>query len=384
MMKERVSIMAVVFLLVLALSPWAQCADPREFRIGGVLPMTGPGAWYGQVQSAGALTAIDELNEKGGIDGVKFKLIIEDHQSGSGAAAVNGFNKLVNFDKIPFCLISYGTATLSVCPMATEHHVLLINGGGTPGYLAGASPYLFNNRMLMTSYGAALMRRAKERGFNKMAELYWMEAGGIETKKLIDPIWKDMGGMIVGAEGHQTGVTDFKPYLNKLIATKPDFLVCLNWGKEIGLSIKQVREMGFTNPIMGVDFTPELTKIAGSSAEGYEWVSDYFDPQIANPWTKSFVNHYKAKYKVEPEFYAANYYEAVYILAELIKKAKAKGGDYWNGKALRDALVEIKRFPSIYGGDVEFNVNDGTCVKKAALFTVKGGEAVFQRYVEIK
>jgi hypothetical protein len=58
--------------------------------------------------------------------------------------------------------------------------------------------------------------------------------------------------------------------------------------------------------------------------------------------------------------------------------------DYWNGKALRDALVEIKSFPSVYGGKVEFNPEDGTCRKKTALFVVKGAERVFQKYVEIK
>ena len=383
-MKQRALIMSVVFILLLTWRQLALCSDPKEFQIGALLPMTGAGSWYGQVQSGGVLTAINELNGKGGIDGVKFRVIIEDHQSGSGAAAINAFNKLVNVDKIPFCFSSYGPPTLSILPMANEHHVLIINGGGTAPYLVGASPYLFNNRVLSTAHGAGVLKRAKERGFTKMAELYWIEGAGLGTKNYVEPVWKSMGGTVVGAEGYQTGITNFNPYLNKLIAAKPDFLCIWNYGKDIGVAIKQAREMGFTDQIMGIDVTPDAIKLAGFAAEGYECVTDYFDPRMQDPWTKTFVDDYRAKYNKEPEMFAANYYEGMYILAALIKKAKTKGSDYWNGKALRDALVEIKKFSSVYGGEVEFNIQDGTCRKKIALLKVKGGESTFQKYLEIQ
>ena len=111
-MKHRAWVFGIVLVCALAFGVSAQAADPKEFRIGAVLPMTGAGSWYGQVMSQGCLTAIDELNAKGGIDGIKFKVVIEDHQSGSGAAAINGFNKLANVDKVPFSLTSYTQATL--------------------------------------------------------------------------------------------------------------------------------------------------------------------------------------------------------------------------------------------------------------------------------
>ena len=383
-MKHRVWIVVFVVVLALTLSSSVQAADPKEFKIGAILAMTGAGSWYGQVMSQGYLTAMDEINGKGGIDGIKFKALIEDHQSGSGAAAINGFNKLVNVDKVPFSFTSYTAPTLSIIPVANEKHVLLLNGGAVGPKLVKASPYLFNNRMLAVMHGMGLATRAKERGFTKMAALYWNDDAGLGTHKYVEPRWKAMGGTIVAAEAHPIGATDYKSYLSKIMAANPDFLALWQWGKDWGIAVKQAREMGFTKPIMGVEFTPDGAKMAGANADGYEAVTDFFDAKSNDPWTKSFVANYKAKYKNEPEFYAANYYEGVYILAELIKKAKAKGGDYWNGKALRDALVEIKTFPSVYGGNIEFNPEDGTCKKKTALFTVKDGKAVFQKYLELK
>jgi branched-chain amino acid transport system substrate-binding protein len=334
--------------------------------------------------SQGFLTAMDEFSGKGGIEGIKFKAVIEDHQSGSGAAAISGFNKLVNVDKVPFSFTSFTAPTLSIVPVANEKQVLLLNGGAVGPKLVKASPYLFNNRMLAVMHGVGLIQRAKERGFAKMAALYWNDDAGIGTHKYVEPRWKAMGGTIVAAEAHPLGATDYKPYLSKIMAANPDFLALWQWSKDWGIAVKQAREMGFAKPIMGIEFTPDAAKLAGATADGYECVTDYFDPQSPDPWSKSFVANYKSKFGKEPEFYAANYYEGVYILAELIKKAKAKRGDYWNGKSLRDALVEIKRFPSVYGGDVEFNPEDGTCRKKTALFAVKGGERVFQKYIEIK
>ena len=383
-MKHRGWILAAMISLVILTWTPAPAAGPKEFKIGGVLPMTGSGAWYGQVMSGGALIAIGELNAKGGIDGVKFKLLIEDHQSGSGAAAINGFNKLVNVDKVPFCFTSYTAPTLSIAPLATEKHVLLLNGGAVGPKLVKASPYLFNNRMLAVMHGVGVIQRAKERGFSKMAALYWNDDAGIGTHKYVVPRWKAMGGTVVAAEAHPVGATDYKPYLSKIMAANPDFLALWQWGKDWGVAVKQAREMGFDKPIMGVEYTPDAAKLAGATAEGYECVTDFFDAKSKDPWSKRFVAAYKAKTGKEPEFYAANYYEGVYILAELIKKAKTKGGDWWNGKALRDALVAIKKFPSVYGGTIEFNPEDGTCKKKTALFVVKNTKAVFERYMEIK
>jgi branched-chain amino acid transport system substrate-binding protein len=383
-MKRRAWIVAVILSLLLTIGASAQAANPEEFRIGAVLPMTGAGSWYGQVMSQGILTAMDEINGKGGIDGIKFKVVIEDHQSGSGAAAINGFNKLVNVDKVPFSFTSYTSATLSIVPVANEKHVLLLNGGGVGPKLVKASPYLFNNRMLSVMHGVGVIQRAKERGFKKMASLYWNDDAGMGTQKYVEPRWKAMGGTVVASEAHPLGATDYKTYLSKIMAANPDFLALWQWGKDWGIAVKQAREMGFNKPIMGIEFTPDAAKLAGAAADGYEVVTDYFDPKSPDKWSQSFVANYKKRYGKEPEFYSANYYEGVYILAELIKKAKAKGGDWWNGKALRDALVEIKKFPSVYGGYIEFNPEDGTCKKKTALFVVKDEKAVFQKYLEIQ
>jgi branched-chain amino acid transport system substrate-binding protein len=381
-MKKRLFLGLIVFVFAMGTFQTAMAEEPKEFKIGAILAMTGSGAWYGKVMSQGILTAIDEINGKGGIDGIKLKLIIQDHESGKGAAAVSGFNKLVNIDKIAFSFTSYSTPSLSIVPIAKEKKVLLLNGGGVSPRLVN-QPYLFNNRMLAIMHAGGVAVRAAERGFKRMASIYWNDDAGIGTQKYVAPKWKATGGVIVATEAHPVGATDYKPYLSKVIAANPDFLALWQWGKDWGITVKQAREMGFTKPIMGVEYTPDGHKIAGDSAEGYEFVMDYFNPNGDDPWTRKFAAHYKEKFGEAPEFYAANYYEGTYILAELIRAVKAEGGDYRRGDTLMKKLMEIKSFPSVYGGNIVFNP-DHTCSKRTGLFKIINGKKTFEKFLQVK
>jgi branched-chain amino acid transport system substrate-binding protein len=374
---------AVALVVTLALfTGGAQAKAPKVYKIGAILAMTGSGAWYGKVMSQGILTAIDEINGAGGINGIKLKLIIQDHESGKGAAAVSGFNKLVNIDKVPFSFTSYSTPTLSIVPIAKEKKVLLLNGGGVSPKLVN-QPYLFNNRMLAMMHGGGVIARARELGFKKMATMFWNDDAGMGTQQYVAPRWKGMGGEIVAAEAFPVGSTDYKSYLSKIIAADPDFLALWAWGKDWGIIVKQAREMGFKKPILGIEYTPDAHKIAGAQAEGYEFVMDYFNPRGEDPWTRRFVRHYKEKYGEEPEFYAANYYEGTYILKTLIEAAKAQWDDYWRGDRLMQKLMEIRSFPSVYGGKITFNP-DHTCKKRTALFRIQNGKKTFVKYLEVK
>ena len=382
-MKKRLLSGVFIVVFVIGTCGLATAKDPSLFKVGGILAMTGSGAWYGKVMSQGILQAMDEFNSQGGIDGIKMKLLVQDHESGKGAAAVSGFNKLVNIDRVPFSFTSYSTPTLSIVPIAKEKKVLLLNGGGVSPRLV-KQPFLFNNRMLASMQGAGVLVRAKELGFKRMAVLYWNDDAGIGTQKYVAKRWKAMGGSITAAEAHAVGATDYKPYLSKVIASNPDFLALWQWGKDWGITVKQARELGFDKPILGIEYSPDAHKIAGEAAEGYEFVTDAFNPEGGTEWTSRFVASYKKRYGEAPEKYAANYYEGAYILAELIKAAKSEGGDYWKGDRLMKKLVDIKSFPSIYGGQVVFDPVEHTCTKPIALFKVVSGDRVFRKYLQMK
>ena len=68
------------------------------------------------------------------------------------------------------------------------------------------------------------------------------------------------------------------------------------------------------------------------------------------------------------------------MIAELLKRAKAKGGDYMDAEVMKAALYDNPKFDSVYGGQMFFKPN-GVAQKRVGLFKVEGGEKKFQSFV---
>ncbi|MBI4610077.1 MAG: ABC transporter substrate-binding protein [Candidatus Rokubacteria bacterium] len=357
----------------------ARAAEP--YKLGAILAMTGPGAYYGRVMSRGALLAIEEINARGGIPGIKLELVIEDHKSGQPKEGVNAINKLVSIDKVPFILTSYSAPTLAAYPIAAEHKVLMLNGGGWSPDLVGKA-YLVNNRMVGSYLGQVITEHAfRNRGARKLAMIYRNDPSGITVRDQVRPVWEKLGGSIVAMEVHELGATDYTAQLAKIKAARPDVVATWSYGKDLGFIIKQAKDIGITVPLVGIDWTPDGQAVAGGAMEGYEYASDYLDLDSKAEWTARFIQDYRKKHGEPPDFYAANYYEGVYVLAELIREIKQKGRDPRSGVQLREALLAKRKFPSVYGGSITFN-DDGTSAKPVAIFEVKGGKPTVKRLVE--
>src|SRR3990172_5168612 len=230
MRRTFLSVIAVLSVVALVALP-AGAADPKSYKIGAILAMTGGGAFYGKVMSQGAQLAMDELNAKGGIDGIKFELVVEDHKSGQPKEAVSAINKLVNIDKVPFVLTSYSSPTLAILPIATEHKVLLLNGGGVSPKLVQPGSVLFHNRVLASYQALGVVDRAKERGFKKMAMLHLNDDAGNGVRDFIVPIWKKMGGTVVADEAHPWGPPTLRPRSPRSSRPSPTSWPCGSGGR---------------------------------------------------------------------------------------------------------------------------------------------------------
>lgn len=354
--------------------------DPEVFRIGAILAMSGKADWYGKVMSAGIQQAVDEINAAGGIDGIKLEAVIEDHKSGVAKEGVAAMNRLLNLNGVQAVLTSFSPPTLAIAPIADEKEILLINGGGVSNALIGASKYLFHNRSLASDLGRAAAKHAGELGLKRMAQLAWKTDAGDSIISAVDPYWKERGGEVVATEYMEVGAPNIDTQVAKIRASNPDWVALWLFSPDPGLAIRKVREFGMDVPVIGIEYNEDIQKIGGKYTDGYEYTSDYFTP--TEEWSQRFATGYKERNGEDPEFYAANYYEAVYVIAEAIKRARAKGGDYWNGARLAEAIRENPEFPSVYGGSMIFQDN-GVAQKRVALFKVQDGKSEFQKYMTL-
>lgn len=361
----------------------AQPKDPKSYKIGALFAMSGGASFYGTVMSQGMKLAIEEINAKGGVNGIPLEAVIEDHKSGNAQEAVSAMNRMITINGVKLVLTSFSAPTQAVAPLADQHRILLLNGGGVSNNLVGVSKYIFHNRSLAADLGLVAASHLNAEGAKKLAALQWKNDAGDSVTGAVSPYWTGKGGSVVAVEAVPQGATNMDTQIAKLRAANPDAIGIWMWTPEVGLAIKRIREFGMKQPVIGVEFTQNDAKIAGATGEGYLYINDYFEPSADQPWSKAFAEAYEKRYGSKPDFYAANYYEGVYMLAEILKRSRAMGGDYMDAEVFKKALYQNPKFDSVYGGQMTFKPN-GVAQKRVGLFKVVDGKGVFQKFVEVR
>jgi branched-chain amino acid transport system substrate-binding protein len=382
---RKLQIAALAFVLAAASGTvFSQAAkDPKAYKIGAILAMSGQSSFYGTVMSQGIKQAVDEINAKGGVNGIPLEAIIEDHKSGNAQEAVSAMNRLITINDVKLVMTSFTAPTQAIAPLADQHHILLVNGGGVANSLVGVSKYIFHIRSLAADLGRAAAIHLNTLGAKKLAVLHWKNDAGDSVVRGVHPIWEKGGGTIVATEAVPQGATNIDTQVAKVRVSNPDAIALWMFNPEVGLAVKRIRELGMKQPIISIEYTANDAKIAGPLGEGVLFVNDYFEPVADQPWSLRFAQGYEQRYKSKPDFYAANYYEGVYLIAELLKRARPKGGDYLDAEVLKKALYEDPKFDSVYGGQMTVQPN-GVAFKRVGLFKVENGQNKFQKFIDVK
>ena len=154
------------------------------------------------------------------------------------------------------------------------------------------------------------------------------------------------GGNVSSTQKYAKNDTDFNAQLTAIKATQPDAIFVPGYYQEVGLIIRQARQLGLNIPLFGGDGweAPELLQIAREAAEGTYYTTHY-SPQAESPEVQKFVSAYKAKYNNEvPDAMAALGYDSAIVLADAIKRAGST-----EGAKLRDALAATKDVKGVTG-----------------------------------
>ena len=341
--------------------------DPDKFKFGFISCITGPSAWIHTLWAPATEQAVEEINAAGGIFGKPMELIWEDHKSGDPKAAVSAMYKLADMDKTPFVIVTFTPPNMAVQPISAEKKILQVNIGAWGPQLIG-KPYLFNSRLVANVLAEGGAKVAWDKGYRKAAILHPNDTSGVTVKNYIEPLWKKWGGKIVATETTELGASDFHVQLAKIRVAKPDVILNYFYSMDLGYALKQAAELGMNQEHYGLLWNKKLFEASGPACRLFYWVQDYFDADSQKPWTKKFVEGFMARNQgKKPEMFGANSYELVYILKELITEARKKGGDYYTGDNLIEALLKIRSFETVYEDKITFR-DDGSCVKSMALY----------------
>ena len=320
-------------------------AQAAEIKIGVAEALSGPAAKYGSAIKNGFNLAADNINAKGGINGDKITLIIEDEQ-GKKEEAINAFKKLIFQSKV---LMVFGptlsNSAFAADPIANATKTVVFGTSNTADGITNLGPFTFRNSVMEADVLPVTTKAAiKQFNIKKVAVIYGNDDAFTKSGyDVFKATLADQKVSVTDTETYAKGDVDFKAQLTKIKSSEPDAIVCSCLAEEAANIILQTRSLGMKQPFIGGNGfnSPKLFEIAKDAADntlmGSPWSAE--NPSTAN---KQFIADYKTKFGTDPDQFAAQAYDALQIVAEGIKKIKLSGDLNKDRIALRDALPAIK------------------------------------------
>jgi branched-chain amino acid transport system substrate-binding protein len=323
----------------------ANAAIAADIKIGVTEALTGPAAKYGTMIKNGFVLAADEINAKGGINGNKIALVVEDEQ-GKKEEAINVFKKLIFKDKV---LMVFGptlsNSAFAAHPIANAAKTVAFGTSNTAEGVTNIGPFVYRNSIMEADALPVATRAAtKHFGIKKVAIIYgnddaFTKNGYDVFKRALE----DQKIPVTTTETYAKGDVDFKAQLTKIKATNPDAIVCSCLAEEAANIILQTRSLGMKQPFVGGNGlnSPKVFEIAKEGAEN-TIIGGPWSPENTIPANQAFMKSYRAKFNSDPDQFAAQSYDAMYIAAEALKKMKLTGDLTKDREALRQALPSVK------------------------------------------
>ena len=316
----------------------------KTVRLGLIGPMTGDNANYGTSTRDGAQIAVDEINEAGGVNGYTFKLDAQDSQ-GDPDSAVSAYGKLMDsgMDVSLGCVLS-GEAQ-SVITAAVEDGILIVTPTSSAVACIQGNPNAFRVCFNDAAQGTASADYIADNGLaTKVAVFYQSDidysAGLYET---FQAEAANRGLEIVEEQTFTAGSnTDFSTQINAIRDSGCELVFLPIYAAEAATFLTQAAGKLDGITFFGCDGMDGIqTKVSDTSLiEGLMMLTP-FAADAEDAATQSFVEKYVPVHGTEPDQFAADGYDAVYIVKAAMEQCGKTPADADFNEAMVAAMYEI-------------------------------------------
>ncbi|MDQ7801848.1 MAG: ABC transporter substrate-binding protein [Armatimonadota bacterium] len=389
-MRGAVVVLALLVCAALAASALAGAANPSTVKIGILLPLTGPFAAVAETQRNGAMLAIEQVNEKGGlrmpwgrvrVEGVvaddeakldvgvrRYRYLVEQGVVGvvgqTWAPLAYAINAVVKREPMPY---------FPVCVMAKEAFergkladttFAVTFSPWTVGYMAGS---------------AAIQVLGKKRIFFLARADSW----GWDMRDGTRAAAEKFGAQIVGYDEVPLGTTDFTTVLQKVRAARPDVFISAQFAADAVALLKQTYQMGlnremtifnaFITNVVAKGLPPEALKDVYAMHYFYYDLDRFLGGSPVAKSAQTYTQQYQARYRTPPDAYATIAYTA---MQEMFRGFE-QSGSLEPGKVAA-ALMAKPIFQTVKG-PAQWR-KDHSVIYRFAAFLVKGKGPGEQRH----
>lgn len=330
-------------------------AQPLTIKVGLLAPSSGPNPEWGRRQMLGMEMAVDEVNRRGGIAGTPLEAVILDIGD-NPKLALNSYRRMAKEERVLAVIgPSYSDVFQVLSPATNDLKVVII---ATSGVIPGlcdlkVRPYAF--RMSLTS--------DKKEGPLAKA---WVTAHGIKSVVILHDgdssawipiateLWpalmKELDVQVLNLNApmpFRLGERDFRTLVKQVAAYRPDGICISGFPEEVGYFIKELREQGLSQPVMGSSGVASSTviEIAGEAAEGL-WSNVMLCLEDPNPKLQAYAREFKKRcteqypsLNCDAEQFDETVYDILLLLADVMRK-KGITGDREKIQEERDKIRE--------------------------------------------
>ena len=352
---------AAALLVVLGFSATAATAQ-ETIKFGMLQMLTGDLAKFGIPLRDGALFAIDEINAKGGINGRKVEVFLEDVGSTPGGS-VQAALRLIQRDNVAV-IMQGGTSghTLATIPVIDEHRVAMANMSTSEAITQQGSKWTFRaarvpspgdspgryfpNSILDRKYAEYVVR---ELGLKRIAVIYGNDEMGQDASKTFMDRLGELGVTPVAVEQLQVGDPDVSAQITRIKSTNPEAIFVQGHANETSKIIRTARQLILGDfLLLGFDqmTTEDFIELAGGcpNVAGMIFRTGILGEKSANQSLHDFVAAWKAGSDVDP-FLPMIQYAGMQVVFEALRLA----GDDLSRENIRDSFYKVQGYNTIFG-----------------------------------
>lgn len=354
-------------------------ASGDTIKVGVNYELSGQVATYGQSLTQGVELAIEEINKAGGVLGKQIEEVKVDNKS-ENAEAANLTTKLATKDKV-VAILGPATSgnTKAAAVAANTNKVPLISASATQDDTTldkngKVLDYIFKT-CFSDSFQGSIMGEFASGDLAKTKAAILMDTASDYSKGLsknFKETFTSKGGTVVKEEAYAAKQTDFKAVLTNIKNSGADVLYIPGYYEEVGLILKQAREMGLNIPVLGGDGfdSPKLAELAGSAVLNDVYYTNHYSPMDTTEEVAKFKKSFTAKYSKDPDAFNALGYDLAYYLKDALERAGAA-----DREKLKEALANTEDFKGVTGS---FSMDEKHTPRKAiTILEIKDGKTAF-------
>jgi branched-chain amino acid transport system substrate-binding protein len=326
-------------------------ADDKVIKIGALLPISGPGSYFGVQDKQGIELAIEQLN-KAGVNGHKFEVKYEDSACSPLPATQAAKRLLEQFKPDVVLGEECSDATLAIMPVVEEAKVPLINAGSSAIKITEpGNPWTFRIFPNEVMQGVDIANNAYKRLNARTAVLLHENTNaGIGNANVFNENFTKLGGKVLADIGFGRDVNDFTAIATRIAGLGAVDVIPTYTLEGQGLKITQaLMQAGVTKGgdgkaiQLGTIWLPfGFEQKAGKASLGYVRAVQ-FDPLDKRPLVQDFIAAFKAKYNQSPTHLHAHSYDQIILIADVVKRGAT------NPQSMRDGLAATKDFAGVTG-----------------------------------